>query len=147
MLSTTKQRGIIQAKALPTEFVVKACMELPGIYETAIKLATPTLLFPLPSDIEDLPDTCSSCLTRGSCFASIRLIQQLREKEEELSLFMSMNKLGMLPELQSRIAVLKNLNYIDDQDLVTMKGRCCSNVCIIIPIEIIDYYYYDYDYS
>ena len=132
MLSTAKQRGVVQAKALPTEFVVKTCIELPGVYETAIKLATPTLLFPLPSDIEDLPDTCSLCLARGTCYACIRLIQQLREKEEELSLFMSTNKLGMLPELQSRIAVLKNLQYIDDQDMVTMKGRCCSNVGILI---------------
>ena len=134
MLSTSKQRGAVQAKALPTEFVVKACIELPSIYETAIKLATPTLLFPLPSDIEDLPDTCSLCLARGTCYASIRLIQQLREKEEELSLFMSTNKLGMLPELQSRIAVLKNLQYIDDQDMVTMKGRCCSNVCTLLTL-------------
>ena len=41
---------------------------------------------------------------------------------------MSSDKLGMLPELHSRIAVLRNLLYVDNQDLVTLKGRCCCLV-------------------
>ena len=41
---------------------------------------------------------------------------------------MGEEKLSLLPELHSRIAVLKNLQYIDEDDTVTLKGRCCCFV-------------------
>ena len=53
---------------------------------------------------------------------------ELKRKRDVLAEEMSEEKLGLFPELHSRIAVLKNLNYVDANDVDTIKGRCC---CVV----------------
>lgn len=125
----------MQANSLPTQFIVTTCNELPGIYENTIKLSMTSLLFPVGTDIEDMPDCCTMCPDQSTCLATLHLLLKLQQKSEELNMHMSTNKMGLLPELHSRIAVLKNLQYIDDQDMVTLKGRCCCLVCLFSIIS------------
>ena len=59
------------------------------------------------------------------------ILSALESKKEKLTSKMGEEKLSLLPELHSRIAVLKNLQYIDEDDTVTMKGRCCCFVFLL----------------
>ena len=60
------------------------------------------------------------------------LVSALKEKKNAILDQLSDEKIAMLPELHARIAVLKNLQYIDEDDTVTMKGRCCCFVSQLI---------------
>lgn len=55
---------------------------------------------------------------------------KIKKKRDLLAEEMSEEKLGLFPELHSRIAVLKNLKYVDENDVVTIKGRSCCFVRI-----------------
>ena len=110
--------------------------------KNTIKLSMASLLFPVGTDIEDMPDSCTMCPDQSTCSATLHLLLKLQQKSDELNMHMSTNKMGLLPELHSRIAVLKNLQYIDDQDMVTLKGRCCCLVCVLYHYIIISLYHY-----
>lgn len=64
------------------------------------------------------------------------ILSALESKKEKLKSKMGEQNLSLLPELYARIAVLKNLQYIDKDDTVTLKGRCCcfvlsANACVM----------------
>lgn len=63
------------------------------------------------------------------------LVSALKEKKNAILDQLSDEKIAMLPELHARIAVLKNLQYIDENDMVTLKGRCC---CLVGAVGTID---------
>lgn len=49
--------------------------------------------------------------------------KQLETKQSELRFKMSDQNLSLYPEYQYKLEILKRLNYIDDQHVVTLKGR------------------------
>ena len=61
---------------------------------------------------------------RKEVYPQVLSYLDLRKKERILSSELSEEKLGLFPELHARIAVLRNLNYVDENDVNTIKGRC-----------------------
>ena len=61
---------------------------------------------------------------RKEVYPQVLSYLDLCKKEKILSSELSEEKLGLFPELHARIAVLRNLNYVDENDVNTIKGRC-----------------------
>lgn len=78
------------------------------------------------------PGSLLPSATEDDLNAFAYILSALESKKEKLTNKMGEEKLSLLPELHSRIAVLKNLQYIDEDDTVTMKGRCCCFVSQLI---------------
>lgn len=125
--ASAKQRVPMQGSSLTSQFIITIINELPPLFESAVKLSQGVSLVPVADDLEDTA-VYRNCPQRYHYLGIVRRITQLNEKQKELKDLMSSDKLGMLPELHSRIAVLRNLLYVDNQDLVTLKGRCCCLV-------------------
>lgn len=125
--ASAKQRVLMQNASLTSQYIISIMNELVPLYETAVKLSKGVSLLRMESDLEDTSE-CWNCPQRSKCMAIVRQTIQLNAKQKELKELMSSDKLSMLPELHSRIAVLRNLMYVDSQDLVTLKGRCCCLV-------------------
>lgn len=71
-------------------------------------------------------------------FVLLHFLSLLEKKKKEVQEKLSSERLGLAPELHARIAVLQNLCYIDDNFLVTLKGRCgcfvaVDGVCEVAP--------------
>lgn len=117
----------MQNSSLTSQYIITIMNELSPLYETVVKLSQGVSLLRMDNDLEDT-SVCLDCPQRAKCMAIVRQTILLNAKQKELKEIMSSDKLGMLPELHSRIAVLRNLMYVDNQDIVTLKGRCCCLV-------------------
>ena len=65
---------------------------------------------------------------RKTVYPRVLAYLEIKKKRDQIADAMSEEKLGLFPELHSRIAVLKNLQYVDENDVDTIKGRCCCFV-------------------
>ena len=129
--ATAKQRVLMQNVSLTSQYILSIMNELVPLYETAVRLSQGVSLLRIDTDLEDT-SVCCKCSQHSKCMITVRQLIQLNAKQKELKELMSSDKLSMLPELHSRIAVLRNLMYVDSQDLVTLKGRCC---CLVGELE------------
>ena len=109
-----------------SQLVMSAAKELPGVFTEVEKMDMWVCL----TDSMRVESTASFLKesNRDQVLSLLLVITQLRAKRNEMKEAMSMEKLGLLPEVHSRIAVLKNLLYIDENEMVTLKGRCCCCV-------------------
>jgi antiviral helicase SKI2 len=53
---------------------------------------------------------------------------KLMEQIKELKHLLSTDSLSLMPEFRQRVEVLRKLNYIDNNNIVQMKGRCAREV-------------------
>lgn len=70
---------------------------------------------------ETLP--CTTAANFEQEFAAVFDRKELERKQAELRFKMSNQNLTLYPEYQYKLEILKNLNYIDQQHSVTIKGR------------------------
>lgn len=66
---------------------------------------------------------CTSAANFEQEFAPVFDRKELERKQTELKFKMSNQNLTLYPEYQYKLEILKNLNYIDQQHSVTLKGR------------------------
>lgn len=66
---------------------------------------------------------CTNVTNFEQEFAPVFDRKQLEQKQSELRFKMSNQNLTLYPEYQYKLEILKNLNYIDQQHAVTLKGR------------------------
>lgn len=109
-----------------SQLVMSVAQELPGVFTEVVKMGRWACL----ADNMRVEATGSFLkgANREQVLSLLLVILQLRGKRSEMKEAMSTEKLGLLPEVHSRIAVLKNLLYIDENEMVTLKGRCCCYV-------------------
>lgn len=50
------------------------------------------------------------------------------EQIKELEHLLSAESLSLMPEFKQRVEVLRRLNYIDNNNIVQIKGRCAREV-------------------
>lgn len=67
-------------------------------------------------------------------YRAIHDYQMLEEKVASLKQAISEQNLELLPDYEQRIAVLKELQYIDENSTVLLKGRVACEVCAICPV-------------
>jgi antiviral helicase SKI2 len=61
----------------------------------------------------------------------------LRQNIKNLKLAMSDQNLELIPDYEQRIDVLKDLNFIDDNSTVLLKGRVACEVILNIFAKIV----------
>lgn len=121
-MSTQSAMGSLSTAQLVTSIA----QDMPGVYAIVMSGKPPCL-----SESLKLPGTGSALgrmENKEEVLSTIANILDLRAKRNEMKEEMSAEKLGLLPEVHSRIAVLKNLDFIDEDEMVTLKGRCCCFV-------------------
>lgn len=121
-MSTQSAMGSLSTAQLVTSIA----QDMPGVYAIVMSGKPPCL-----SESLKLPGTGSALRemeNKEEVLSTIANILDLRAKRNEMKEEMSAEKLGLLPEVHSRIAVLKNLDFIDEDEMVTLKGRCCCFV-------------------
>jgi antiviral helicase SKI2 len=60
----------------------------------------------------------------------------IRQKIEELRNIMSDQNLELLPDYEQRVAVLKELGFINENGNVELKGRVACEVFLISPNQL-----------
>ncbi|KAJ8300200.1 hypothetical protein KUTeg_021719 [Tegillarca granosa] len=71
---------------------------------------------------------CPNCPRFMEHFTQISHNMKLKEDYKRLKFLLSDESLTLLPEYQQRIQVLKELNYIDDNNTVQLKGRVACEI-------------------
>eukprot|EP00054_Salpingoeca_dolichothecata_P030394 m.246805 g.246805 ORF g.246805 m.246805 type:complete len:1258 (+) comp26650_c0_seq16:589-4362(+) len=83
---------------------------------------------------------CTKCPEFVAHYAHFHLRSSLNEKIKDLQYKLSDKSLHLLPEYESRVEVLKYLNYVDDDCAVQLKGRVACEVSTcdeIIATELV----------
>ncbi|XP_050354074.1 helicase SKI2W [Nymphalis io] len=72
-------------------------------------------------------------------FATVYERKQAERKRDKYKRLLSFENLALYPDYQRRLMVLRELNYIDDQDNVILKGRvaCCMGTNELIISELV----------
>ena len=68
-------------------------------------------------------------------YATLHEIKLVEASLISMKLALSDQNLAMLPEYESRVEVLKRLQFIDDNSTVLLKGRVA---CEVSPISIVE---------
>ena len=86
--------------------------------------------------ILQISNPCHECLLRENHYSTYKSNKVLLDELENNKKKLSEENLRYFKEFQSRIQILKNLNYIDDENNLTLKGKaareitCCD--CLIV---------------
>lgn len=72
-------------------------------------------------------------------FAIVYERKQTERKRDKYKRLLSFENLALYPDYQRRLMVLRELNYIDEQDNVILKGRvaCCMGTNELIISELV----------
>lgn len=108
------------------QLVTSIAQDMPGVYASVTSGNPPCLSESLKLRVAD--SAFGEMENKEEVLSVLANILELRAKRNEMKEEMSAEKLGLLPEVHSRIAVLKNLDFIDEDEMVTLKGRCCCFV-------------------
>lgn len=73
---------------------------------------------------------CHKCPKREDQWAKMEREEKVRREVEQLRFHLSNENLALMPEFQTRVAILKALHYIDDNNTVLLKGRVAREVYI-----------------
>jgi antiviral helicase SKI2 len=65
-----------------------------------------------------------------SQYETLHRIKQLEAELQELKMALSDQNLELLPDYEQRVAVLKDLQYIDETSTVMLKGRVACEVSL-----------------
>jgi hypothetical protein len=79
---------------------------------------------------------CHNCILRKQHYDEYETNKEIFDKLEEKQKMISEDNLRYFKEFQSRVQILKNMGYIDEEDNLTLKGKaareitCCD--CLIV---------------
>lgn len=92
-------------------------------------------------DLEDILATyyCTKCANFQENFDAIRKRKKLDKEYESIRHLLSDESLQLLPEYRQKLKVLRHLGYIDDDDIVQLKGRvaCEMSQAELILTELV----------
>ncbi|OXU24095.1 hypothetical protein TSAR_004469 [Trichomalopsis sarcophagae] len=97
------------------------------------------LLYHIYQMLKPIQDKLEGTTNLDQEFCQVFKYKELEQKKQELLKRLGDEYLGNYPEYESRLAVLKELDYIDREDRVTLKGRVALEMgtCEIFLTELV----------